>query len=109
MTTYHNSAFGLFTAPFSTDMDAADAVLLGAAFDLGTCGRAGTREGPQGVRNISNQLMWESNRWPWKFNLKEHLRLIDYGDIKCEPGMADEFIADLSFHVKKFSMRTRCC
>jgi len=103
MTTYHKpgSAFGLFETPFSTDLNAADAVLLGAAFDLGTSGRAGTREGPQGVRNISDQLIWESHRWPWRFNLKEQLRLIDYGDIKCEPGMADEFVADLSFHVGK--------
>ncbi len=64
----------------------AEALVLGAPFDLATTGRAGTRSGPLGIRNASAHLAWEEERWPWDFNLSRELRVEDAGDVSVPTG-----------------------
>ncbi len=64
----------------------ADALIMGAPFDLATTGRAGTRSGPLGIRNASAHLVWEGRRWPWDFELTDELRVEDAGDVEVPTG-----------------------
>jgi len=83
---------GFLERPFTRDLSACDAVVLGVPYDLATTGRAGTREGPQGVRRASWQMSWEERRWPWRFALSERLSVIDYGDVIFDPGNNQQMV-----------------
>lgn len=64
----------------------ADALILGAPFDLATTGRPGTRSGPWGIRSASAHLAWEEQRWPWDFGVADELRVEDAGDLRLPTG-----------------------
>ncbi len=68
------------------NVSAAQALILGAPFDLATTGRAGSRSGPGAIRQASANLAWEEQRWPWDFNAAEVLSAADLGDISGLPG-----------------------
>lgn len=87
----YSTAHSFMTFPVTKDLTDADVVVLGAACDFGTMGRGGTRQGPEAVRRISGHVSWEEKRWPWRFKLRDHLNVIDYGDIACFPGRLEEF------------------
>lgn len=69
--------------PPCTDVAAspAQALILGAPFDLATTGRAGARSGPAAIRRASANLAWEERRWPWQFDLAAELQVGDLGDV----------------------------
>ena len=74
-----SNAFGAFRfplnfSPYDTD---ADVVITGVPFDMATSGRAGSRFGPNAIRQISPQLAWEEKRYPWNFSLQDRLKVID--------------------------------
>ena len=78
-----SNAFGAFRfplnfSPYDTD---ADVVITGVPFDMATSGRAGSRFGPNAIRQISPQLAWEEKRYPWNFSLQDRLKVIDCGDL----------------------------
>jgi agmatinase len=79
---------GFLERPVTRDLSEipVDVAVLGVPYDLATTGRAGAREGPQGVRRASWQMSWETRRWPWRFALDERLSVIDYGDVVFDPG-----------------------
>jgi|TARA_Y100000310_G_scaffold224111_1_gene225962 agmatinase len=80
--------FGFLGAPLSSDASGgeADVAVLGVPYDLGTTGRAGTRSGPTAIRQASGNLRWEEARWPWRYALADHLKLVDCGDLMYPPG-----------------------
>ena len=79
--------------PLSRELNSdVDAVVMGIPYDLATTGRSGTRFGPNGIRQASSHLRWEEQRWPWRFNLRERLKVIDYGDIVYEEGNSDDMM-----------------
>lgn len=82
---------GLPVDPRAADTQA-DVVVLGIPYDLGTSGRAGARHGPQGIRQASAHLRWETRRWPWTFNALERLRVIDAGDVDITPGESEPML-----------------
>jgi len=59
---------------------------------LATSGRAGTRSGPQAIRQVSANMVWEEKRWPWDFALSERLKAIDYGDVQYMFGDSDDML-----------------
>ncbi|MBD8620438.1 agmatinase [Sphingomonas sp. CFBP 13728] len=61
------------------DLSNVDIAVMGIPFDLGTSNRPGARFGPRAIRDIS--LHTGNFHYPWSFDLKERLRLIDYGDV----------------------------
>ena len=85
--------FGYLQCPLTRDLTQADVVVLGVPYDLATSGRAGARSGPAAIRKISSNLTWEEKRWPWRFNLHEKLRIIDYGDLEFPTGDSETFVA----------------
>ena len=78
----------LVTDPVPSD---ADIVILGLPFDMATSGRSGARMGPTAIRQASVNLAWEGQKFPWKFNLLKHSKIIDAGDLVYPTGNAKEF------------------
>lgn len=78
-----SNAFGFLRFPldFEPQNSDADVIITGIPFDMATSGRAGTRFGPNAIRQISTQLAWEEKRYPWSFALKDRLKVSDCGDL----------------------------
>lgn len=78
-----SNAFGFLRFPldFEPQNSDADVIITGVPFDMATSGRAGTRFGPNAIRQISTQLAWEEKRYPWAFALKDRLKVSDCGDL----------------------------
>lgn len=87
--------FGYLQCPLTRDLSQADVVVLGVPYDLATSGRSGTRSGPTAIRQASGNLTWEEQRWPWRFNLHEKLRITDYGDLEFPTGDSAAFVEAL--------------
>ena len=78
-----SNAFGFLRLPMNFqpyDSDA-DWVITGVPFDMATSGRAGGRHGPAAIRQVSTNLAWEHNRFPWNFDMRERLNVVDCGDL----------------------------
>jgi agmatinase len=67
----------------------ADAVIVGAPFDLGVSYRPGTRFGPRAIR-LGEDSGAPSNRPHMELGIDpfEELRIVDYGDIGASPDLA---------------------
>ncbi len=74
---------------------AAQAMILGAPFDLATTGRSGARSGPAAIRQASSNLAWEELRWPWNFDAAALLGVEDLGDINPVVGDPRAFVEAL--------------
>jgi agmatinase len=95
----YSNQFSFMSRPLTRKLkENVDAVILGVPFDLATTGRPGTRFGPSGVRNASSNLGWEENRWPWNFNVFDHLNVVDYGDVDYIPGKPEDGLAEIQNH-----------
>ncbi len=79
----------------------ADWVLTGVPFDMATSGRAGSRQGPGAIRRVSTHLAWEGKRWPWHFDLRERLKVVDCGDLVFHFGDAQDMNDKLQAHAEK--------
>jgi agmatinase len=73
----------------------AQAVVLGAPFDLATTGRSGARSGPAAIRQASTNLAWEEIRWPWDFDAAQTLGVVDLGDVNPVVGDPRAFVEAL--------------
>ncbi|WP_371377249.1 agmatinase [Thalassotalea aquiviva] len=73
----------------------ADVVVLGIPFDMATSGRAGARHGPDAIRRASVNLAWETHKFPWNFDLFEHTKVIDAGDLVFDTGDAKDLTVRL--------------
>lgn len=94
------NAFGFLRQPLNFDpVNArADIVITGVPFDLATTGRSGSRLGPGAIRKASANLAWEGKRWPWSFDLKDRLSVIDCGDLVFESGNGADMAERLYDH-----------
>jgi agmatinase len=99
-TSMYSNIFSYMGLPLSRDLndDTIDAVVMGVPYDLGTSGRAGTRSGPNGVRQASANLRWEEKRWPWNFALGDRLSAVDYGDVQFMWGDSEDMLAQVEDH-----------
>ena len=94
-TAIYRNPFTFLEAPWYRDLPDADVVISGIPFDLATSGRAGARSGPGAIRQASGNLVWDSPRWPWDFELSERLTIADAGDVDFpygEPQSASDAI-----------------
>ncbi len=90
--TYAN-IFTFMGFPLSRKLDKqVDAIVMGVPYDLATSARPGSRFGPAGIRQASSQLRWEEKRWPYRFNLADKLRVIDYGDLNLDVGNHEQML-----------------
>ncbi|ELP08216.1 agmatinase, partial [Salmonella enterica subsp. enterica serovar Enteritidis str. 50-5646] len=98
-----SNAFGFLRLPMNFqpyDSDA-DWVITGVPFDMATSGRAGGRHGPAAIRQVSTNLAWEHHRFPWSFDMRERLNVVDCGDLVYAFGDAREMSEKLQAHAEK--------
>lgn len=95
-----SNAFGFLRFPlnFEPHHSDADVIITGVPFDMATSGRAGTRFGPNAIRQISTQLAWEEKRYPWSFALKDKLKVADCGDLVYAFGDNQDMCNKLTAH-----------
>jgi len=70
-------------------------------FDAATSGRPGSRLGPGAIRQISTNLAWEGCRWPWDFDLRQRLNVVDCGDLVYAFGDSQDLSDKLQAHAEK--------
>lgn len=97
-----SNAFGFLRLPlafnpYETD---ADWVITGIPFDMATSGRSGSRHGPAAIRHVSTNLAWEHCRWPWNFDMRERLKVVDCGDVVFDFGDAQDLSNKLQRHAE---------
>ncbi len=78
----------------------ADVVVIGVPYDLATTGRAGARDGPNAIRAASSHISWENRRWPWRFALRDRIKLVDAGDIEFQVGETRSMVSALQVQVR---------
>lgn len=98
-----SNAFGFLRLPmnFMPYESDADWVITGVPFDMATSGRAGGRHGPAAIRQVSTNLAREHNRFPWNFDMRERLNVVDCGDLVYAFGDAREMSEKLQAHAEK--------
>ncbi len=97
-----SNAFGFLRLPMNFqpyDSDA-DWAITGVPFDMATSGRAGGCHGPAAIQ-VSTNLAWEHNRFPWNFDMRERLNVVDCGDLVYAFGDAREMSEKLQAHAEK--------
>ncbi len=106
-----SNAFGFLRLPlnFQPYTSDADWVITGVPFDMATSGRAGSRHGPAAIRQISTNLAWEGNRWPWTFDMRERLNAVDCGDLVFAFGDAQDMSDKLQAHTEKVLASGKKC
>lgn len=87
------------TDPKATD---ADVVVSGVPFDLACSGRAGTRMGPNAIRQSTANLIWEGKRWPWDFALEDRLKVCDAGNVDYAYGEPESLVDNLENHAQRW-------
>ncbi len=94
-TQMYANLFGFLNLPLCEDISSseADVAVLGLPYDLATSGRAGTRSGPNAIRQASANLRWEEARWPWPFKLTDRITAVDCGDVQYYQGDHAAFVA----------------
>jgi agmatinase len=104
-TSMFSNVFSFMGLPLRRELsdDRLDAVVMGVPYDLGTSGRAGTRSGPNGIRQASANLRWEEQRWPWDFPLSERLTVADYGDVQFLWGDSEDMLAKVEEHAARIT------
>lgn len=98
-----SNAFGFLRLPleFNPYHTDADWVITGIPFDMATSGRAGCRHGPAAIRQVSTNLAWEGCRWPWDFDVRKRLKVVDCGDLVYEFGDVQDFCDKLQDHAER--------
>jgi agmatinase len=85
-TLYDNTYSGVLSflrRRFTRDLAGVDVVISGIAYDLGTSNRPGSRFGPRSLRLASDLLEW-GPQWPFGFDPKHRLAIVDWGDHKFQ-------------------------
>ena len=100
--------FTFLARPLTRDMSQNfDAAIVGLPFDLATTGRAGTRLGPNAVRQASSNVGWEGRRWPWGFDAFKYLTVADYGDLDFIPGSPEDLNLQIEVHAQNIISASR--
>ncbi|MFK8399964.1 agmatinase [Pseudomonas sp. BGr12] len=80
-----------------------DIAVMGVPFDNGTSNRTGARLGPRAIRDQS--LHTGNFHHPWPYDVKEKLKIIDYGDVGLGLGLPCDttkfMVKDTYEHAKK--------
>jgi len=98
-----SNAFGFLRLPleFNPYDSDADWVITGIPFDMATSGRSGGRHGPAAIRQVSTNLAWEGCRWPWDFDVRQRLKVVDCGDVVFDFGDAQDLCDKLQLHAER--------
>jgi len=93
----------LLTRPEELDETKPDVAIVGAPWDDGVTYRPGARFGPRAVRTAS----YQAPEWHLELEVAplEALRVVDYGDAACAPGMAEVSHAAIRERVGEVAQR----
>jgi len=98
----HRGPLTFMGAPFSHDLSAAKAAILGAPFDCGLhLFRIGARQGPQSIREQSRLVRPFQSEFA-DFDIRARLGLVDCGDVAVTPGRIEpsfERIEEAAFRI----------
>ncbi|MFC6276742.1 agmatinase [Psittacicella hinzii] len=103
--------FGFLRLPvnFEPATSNADWVITGVPFDSAVSGRSGTRFGAEAIRRASVNLAWEHFRFPWNFDVRERLNIVDCGDLVYAMGDNADFTARLEAHATSLLTAGKRC
>ncbi|AWX16317.1 agmatinase [Mergibacter septicus] len=103
--------FGFLRLPlhFMPQNSDADWVITGVPFDASVSGRAGTRFGAEAIRRASVNLAWEHCRFPWDFDVREKLKIVDCGDLVYAYGDNQDFVEKLEAHTFELLQQGKRC
>ncbi|WP_368501345.1 agmatinase [Alysiella sp.] len=93
-------------SPYDSD---ADWVITGVPYDIATSGRTGSRFGAEGIRRASVNLAWEGCRFPWDFDVRQRLNIVDCGDLVYAFGDSRDFVQKLQSHTEKLLAAGKRC
>ncbi len=85
------------------NLEGADLAVYGIPFDVEIFNRPGTRYGPRSIREQSLYIGMPGVHWPFDYDLRDRLRLIDYGDIAFYPGKTEEMLVNVEESVTLMS------
>jgi agmatinase len=98
----HRGPLTFMGAPYSHDLSAAKAAILGAPFDCGLhLFRIGARQGPQSIREQSRLVRPFQSEFA-DFDIRAQLGLVDCGDVAVTPGRIEpsfERIEEAAFRI----------
>jgi len=98
----HRGPLTFMSAPFSHDLGAAKAAILGVPFDCGLhLFRIGARQGPQSIREQSRLVRPFQSEFA-DFDIRARLGLVDCGDVAVTPGRIEpsfERIEEAAFRI----------
>lgn len=88
-------------APSTQNLEGVDIAVMGVPYDIGVSNRPGARLGPRAVREAS--LHVGNFQHPWKHNITETLKIIDYGDVGMGVGgdATNNMVNETYKHAKK--------
>ncbi len=98
-----SNAFGFLRLPlcFEPYESDADVAITGVPFDMACSARSGARLGPNAIRQVSPQLAWEHCRFPWDFDVRDKLKIVDCGDLVYSFGDGADFCKCLTGHISR--------
>lgn len=103
--------FGFLRLPlhFTPHTSNAEWVITGVPFDASVSGRSGTRFGAEAIRRASVNLAWEHCRFPWDFDVREKLEIVDCGDLVYAYGDNQDFVEQLEAHTLQLLQAGKRC
>lgn len=87
----------------------AEWVITGVPFDMAVSGRSGARFGAEAIRRASVHLAWEHCKFPWTFDVRERLKIVDCGDLVFSFGDNADFVQKLEAHTTKLLQSGKKC
>lgn len=85
--------------PYSRELEGVDVVVSGIPFDNAVTYRPGARLGPRAVRAGSVQMVG-LKPFPFGFEVKDHLKVIDYGDCELNTHLSRTVTGDITDHIR---------
>ncbi len=93
----YSGALSFLRRRYTRELAGADVAVTGIPLDLATTHRPGARFGPAAIRAASAQLTW-GPPWPWGFDPREQLAVIDYGDCYFDFGRPEAIPVQIEAH-----------
>ncbi|EIC14582.1 agmatinase [Kingella kingae] len=92
--------------PYDSD---AEWVITGVPYDMAVSGRSGARFGAEAIRRASVNLAWEHRKFPWTFDVRERLNIVDCGDLVFSFGDSRDFVEKMEAHATQLLQSGKKC
>ena len=93
----YSGVLSFLRSTYTKDLEGIDVAVTGIPFDTAVTHRPGTRFGPRAIRQASTQIDWDSP-YNWDFDVREHLKIADYGDCLFDHGRLQDVPGIIEAH-----------